>query len=198
VVQTRTKLAGVNPADGKVLWEQPVEAFRGMNILTPVVLNDVLFTSTYGGKTIGFKVASQDGRYTVSEAWQHKAQGYMTTPVVIDGVAYTHLKSQRAMAIEVATGRELWTSPDTFGKYWSLVAGGDRFLALDQRGELLLFRANKEKPELLDRRKLTKAETWAHLAVADQQVVIRELNALVAYDWTVPSAPSARLAVGIP
>jgi len=57
IVQTRDKLAGVDPADGKVLWEQPVEAFRGMNILTPVVYKDTVFSSTYGGKTIGFKVA---------------------------------------------------------------------------------------------------------------------------------------------
>lgn len=187
VAQTRAKLAGVDPADGTVLWEQPVEAFRGMNILTPVVLGDTLFTSTYGGKTIGFKVAQADGKFTVTETWQHKAQGYMTTPVVIDGVAYTHLKSQRAMAIEIATGKELWTTSDSFGKYWSLVARGDRILALDQRGELLLFRANKEKFDLLDRRKLTKAETWAHLALADSQVFIRELNALVAYTWSAPA-----------
>ncbi|MFM8470096.1 MAG: PQQ-binding-like beta-propeller repeat protein [Limisphaerales bacterium] len=79
VVQTRAKLAGVNPANGEVLWEQPVEAFRGMNILTPVVHDDMLFTSTYGGKTIGFKVARNSDRYSVSKAWEHKAQGYMTT-----------------------------------------------------------------------------------------------------------------------
>jgi len=188
VAQTRSKLAGVDPADGKVLWEQPVEAFRGMNILTPVVQGDTLFTSTYGGKTIGFKVAQVGGKFTATEVWQHKAQGYMTTPVVIDGVAYTHLKSQRAMAIDIATGKELWTTSESFGKYWSLVARGDRFLALDQRGELLLFRASKEKPDLLDRRKLTKAETWAHLALADNQVFIRELNSLVAYTWSAPSA----------
>ncbi len=188
VVQSRAKLAGVNPADGKILWEQPVEAFRGMNILTPVVQGDTLFTSTYGGKTIGFKVAQADGKFTVTEAWQHKAQAYMTTPVLIDGVAYTHLKSQRVMAIEIATGKELWTTSESFGKYWSLVARGDRILALDQRGELLLFRANKEKPDLLDRRKLTKAETWAHLALANNQVFIRELNALVAYIWSAPAA----------
>ena len=184
VVQTREKLAGVDPADGRVLWEQPVETYRGMNILTPTVHQGTLFTSTYGGKTIGFKVAQADGKFTVTEAWKHKAQGYMSTPVIIDGVAYEHLKSQRVMAIEVATGRELWTSEKSFGKYWSLVAQGDRILALDQRGQLFLFRANKEKFDLLDQRKLTDAETWAHLAVADDALFVRELNALVAYRWT--------------
>jgi outer membrane protein assembly factor BamB len=183
VVQTREKLAGVDPADGKVLWEQPVEAFRGMNILTPLVHGETLFTSTYGGKTLGFKVSQSDGKYSVTQAWTHKAQGYMSTPVVIDGVAYTHLKSQRLMAIEVATGRELWTSDESFGKYWSLVAQGDRILALDQRGMLYLLRANKEKLDVLDKRKLGGAETWAHLAVAGDELYVRELNALVAYRW---------------
>jgi len=183
VVQTREKLAGVDPGDGKVLWEQPVEAFRGMNILTPVAQDDILFSSTYGGKTIGFKVAQAGGKFGVTEAWRHKAQGFMSTPVVIDGVAYTHLKSQRVMAIEVATGRELWTSDSSFGKYWSLVAQRGRILALDQRGELLLLRANKEKLDILDRRKLAKADTWAHLAVTDDGLFVRELNALTAFQW---------------
>ncbi len=184
VVQTREKLAGVHPADGKILWEQPVEAFRGMNILTPVVHGDLLFTSTYGGKTIGFNVGQAHGKFAITESWRHKAQGYMSTPVVIDGVAYNHLKSQRVMAIEVATGRELWTTDKTFGKYWSLVAQGDRILALDQSGQLFLLHANKVKFQQLDQRRLTDAETWAHLAVADDQLFVRELNGMTAYRWS--------------
>lgn len=188
VVQTREKLAGVDPVDGNVLWEKPIEAFQGMNILTPVALRDTLFTSTYGGKTIGFKVAHADGKWTVSETWRHKAQGYMSTPVVIAGLAYHHLKSQRVMAIEVETGRELWTSKESFGKYWSLVASGERMLALDQRGVLFLLRANQEKLDVLDQRKLTDGETWAHLAVAGDQLFVRELNALTAWRWLPDTA----------
>ena len=183
LVQTRDQLAGVNLADGKVLWSQPVEAFRGMNILTPVAHNDTLFTSSYGGKTIGFKVAQADGTFKVTQSWTHKAQGYMSTPVVINGVAYEHLKSQRMMAIEVETGRELWTASEGFGKYASLVAQGDRILALDQRGLLYLLRANPKQFELLDKRRLNDAESWAHLAVAGNDLFVRELNALAAYRW---------------
>lgn len=188
LVQTREKLAGVDPTDGKVLWEQPVEAFRGVNILTPLAYKETLFTSTYGGKTIGFKVAQADGKVTVTESWRHKSQGYMSTPVIMDGVAYHHLKSQRLMAIEVETGRELWTSDQSFGKYMSLVAQGDRILALDQRGHLFQFRANRDKFDLLDQRKLSDAETWAHLAVAGDELFVRELNALTAFHWSHPGA----------
>jgi len=93
-----------------------VEAFHGMNILTPVAYRDMLFTSTYGGRTFGFKVSYAGDRSTVSEVWRHKAQGYTSTPVMIDGVAYTRLRSQRVMAAELTTGRELWTSDQSFGK----------------------------------------------------------------------------------
>ena len=183
IVQTREKLAGLTLEKGEALWSQPVEAYRGMNILTPVIDKDTVFTSTYGGKTIGFKVTQTDDKFSIAPSWTHKSQGYMSTPVVIGGVAYEHLKSQRVMAIEIETGRELWTSDKSFGKYWSLVANGDRILALDQAGKLFLFRANREKFDLLDQRKLTSAETWAHLAVAGDELYVRELNALVAYRW---------------
>jgi outer membrane protein assembly factor BamB len=186
VVQTRDQLAGVNLADGKVLWSQPIEAFRGMNILTPVAHNDMLFTSSYGGKTIGFKVTQADGNFKVTQSWTHKAQGYMSTPVVINGIAYEHLKSQRLLAIEVETGRELWTASEGFGKYASLVAQGDRILALDQRGLLYLLRANPKQFELLDKRRLSDAESWAHLAVAGNDLFVRELNALAACRWAAP------------
>jgi outer membrane protein assembly factor BamB len=183
LVQTRNTLAGVDPVDGTVLWQQEVKAFRGMNILTPLVHGDVVFTSTYGGKTIGYRVERADGGFRVEEAWSYKAQGYMSTPVVVEGVAYEHLRSQRVVAIDLKSGTERWTSDESFGKYWSLVAQGDRILALDERGELILMRANPEQMEILDRRKIAEQDTWAHLAVVEDGLYVRELNALAAYRW---------------
>lgn len=94
----------------------------------------------------------------MSERWQ-QTQGYMSTPVVIDGEIYTHLKNQRFACIELATGKERWvTTP--FGKYWSLVAKGRKILALDERGDLFLVNANPEKFELLGERHVSDSSTW--------------------------------------
>ena len=84
--------------------------------------------------------------------------------------------------LDLATGKRAWTSKP-FGKYCSLVAQGERILALDQTGELLLIRANAEEFELLDRRKVSEQETWAHLAVCGDEVFVRELNGLAAFRW---------------
>lgn len=183
VVQSRTHLAGLDPDDGKELWSTAVEAFRGMNILTPtIVSSNRVFTSTYGGKTVAFDISNSGGRFGVAPAWTFKAQGYMTSPILLNNHAYLHLRSQRALCIDVATGTEKWTSPQGFGKYWSMVANGERILALDERGILFLIRANPEKFEVVAERKIAD-DTWAHLAIAGNQLFVRELRAIAAYDW---------------
>lgn len=193
VAQTRAELAGLDPDQGTVLWRQKIEAFRGMNILTPVLAGpDRIFTSAYGGKSHGFEITrAADGAWQVNERWQFKAQAYMNTPVVVAGHAYLHLRNQRVTCLELSTGAEKWTTGESFGKYWSSVAQGDRILALDERGELLLLRANPAKFDLLDRRKVSDQDTWAHLAVTDGRLFIRELNALAAWEWQPGAATTA-------
>ena len=191
VVQTRTELVGLNPEYGTVLWRQPVEAFRGMNILTPTVVGDRVMTSTYGGRTLAWDVREERGDYRIEPAWDFKAQGYMSSPVVIDGHAYVHLRSQRVLCLQIADGAERWTTSESFGKYWSLVAQKDRVLALDEKGELLLFRANPTRWELLDRRRVSEEESWAHLAVADDDVFVRDLKGMSAWSWKAAPASAA-------
>lgn len=183
VVQTRQELAGVDPETGEVLWLQPIKAFRGMNILTPVVVDDELFTTAYGGRAQGFTVTVGDAGWKLTERWQGRAEGYMSTPVLIDGHAYLHLRNQRVTCLDWKTGEARWTTEERFGKYWSLVAGRNQILALDERGWLYLWRANPERFELLDSRRLTEEETWAHLAVSDRDLYTRDLKGLTAWRW---------------
>ncbi len=182
LVQARESLRVIDAATANVDWVQPIKAFRGMNILTPVVHNDSIFTSAYGGKTIVFDAALTDGRIALKERWGEKHQGYMSTPVIIDGTAYHHLRNQRFIALDLATGRELWNQSNRFGKYWSMVANGNQILALDQNGTLRLLQADREKYRELDSRKVGD-DTWAHVAVSGGQIFIRELNSLTVYDW---------------
>ncbi|MCA9062384.1 MAG: PQQ-binding-like beta-propeller repeat protein [Planctomycetaceae bacterium] len=182
LVQTRQKLAGVDPENGNVLWEQEVPSFRGMNILTPVPFHDGVFTSSYQNKSWLFGVSRSDGDFTCAESWNNNAQGYMSTPVVIGDYAYLHLQNQRFTCIDLRTGERTWTSA-TFGKYCSMVANNDLILALDERGVLLLLRANPKEFELLDERKVSDDESWAHIAVSGEDVIVRELNAVSVFRW---------------
>ncbi len=182
LVQTREKLAGLELESGEPLWSETIPSFRGMNILTPTIFGNSVFTSSYGGKSHLFQLAKSNSGLSATSLWTNKASGYMSTPVVIDGHVYLHLQNQRFTCIELATGTTRWTTTP-YGKYWSMVANGDRILALDQRGDLLLIQANPAKFELLGTLKISEDETWAHLAICDNEVFIRELSGMVVYRW---------------
>ena len=183
VVQTRKELAGVELQTGDVLWTQDVPAFRGMNILTPVVVGDGLFTSSYRNNSWLYKISRDKERFSVSTAWSNNAQGYMSTPVVINGHAYLHLQNSRFTCINLKTGERTWTSRP-FGKYTSLVAQDDRILALDSGGRLLLIQADPKEFQLVGEVELGDIQTWAHLAVSGNELFVRELEALAVYRWT--------------
>ncbi len=189
VVQSRELLAGLDPATGKVLWSHPVPSFRGMNILTPTVVGDSVFTSSYQNRSWLYAITPRDDGFTVEERWNNNAQGYMSSPVIIGDHAYLHLGNQRFTCIDLATGTRVWNS-DPFGKYVSLVAQGDRILGLDERGLLLLIRADKSGFQLIDQQKVATQETWAHLAVAGDEIYVRELNALTAFRWQTAAETS--------
>lgn len=183
LVQTRKVLAGVDEETGQVLWSQPVKADQGMNILTPTVIGNRIFTSTYGGGSFLYEIeqANSAATATVKEVWRSKLQGYMSSPIVIDGHAYLHLRNQRFACIDLATGKETWTTTP-YGKYWSLIANGSKLLALDERGELMLINATPEKFDLIDSRKLVE-NAWAHLALVGDELYIRDLKGLTLYRW---------------
>lgn len=183
LVQTRTSLAGVDPDQGSVLWKQEVPAFRGMNILTPTQYENGIFTSSYGGKSFLFEIQADGGQFSVAEKWNNKAQGYMSSPLLIGDHAYLHLRNQRFTCMDLRTGEEKWrTKP--YGKYWSSVYKGNKILALDERGELLLIRANPDKFELLSQREVSSESAWAHLAVSGDEIYVRSLNGLHVYRWS--------------
>lgn len=182
VVQTRQKLCGVDPDSGKVLWETVVPSFRGMNILTPTVYRDGIFTSTHKNATFFYQVSRHSDDWTVKEAWKHAAQGYMSSPVIIGDYVYCHLGNGRLACFDARNGEQMWRSKP-FGKYWSMVARGNTVLALDERGDLIVFEASPEAFKLLDTKHISDEECWGHVAVAGNEIFVRELRGISAFKW---------------
>lgn len=188
LVQTRMELCGVDLETGEVLWRKAIKAFRGMNILTPTVFNGQdIFTASYGGGSFMLRVSKDGDGYAVSEKWQSKVEGYMSSPLLIDGHIYMHRRDKKVSCIAADTGEVKWTSERKFGEYWSSIRSGNKILALDEGGTLLLLNASPDKPlDVLSERKISEQETWGHLAIDGDLLFIRELNGLSVYQWSQP------------
>ena len=184
LAQTREELAGLDLNSGNVMWRYKVKAFRGMNILTPTVIGDNLFTSSYGGGSFLFRVGTDKKGMNVSKTWSNKTEGYMSSPISLEGHVYMHGRDKRFHCIETNTGQVKWSSKGKFSEYVSLVANKDKALALTADGKLLLIHLNPSKFKLIDTTKISNEPTWAHLAVCGKEFFIRELKGLTKLIWT--------------
>jgi len=93
-----------------------------------------------------------------------------------------HLGNGRFSCFNLHDGKETWRSR-SFGKYWSMAARENQILALDERGELLLIEADPSEFRLVDRKKVSENECWAHIAVAGNEVLVRDLDGVALFDW---------------
>jgi outer membrane protein assembly factor BamB len=183
VVQARSGLHGVDPERGTVLWSQRTEAFMDNDILTPTVFGDYILTACQKGGVSLYYVRRDNSAFSVQTVWhQSKPSGYMSSPVVVGGRGYLYSESNRLACIDLRSGEAVYTSKP-FGPYWSMAAHGDKILALDGDGELLLLRANPTRFELLDRRKVSDQDTWGHIAVCGDQIFVREKEGLLTLQW---------------
>ncbi|MFT4543164.1 MAG: outer membrane protein assembly factor BamB, partial [Planctomycetota bacterium] len=187
IVQSRTALAGLDIQSGEALWSTPVKAFRGMNILTPIVRGDSVFTSTYGGRSQLFAIeVDDDGLMGVTPSWNAPVQGYMSSPVVIDDHAYIFGRNNRFACVDLERGEEKWTSSPTGDSYWSLAYQGDRILALSDTGRLRMLKATPSGYEVIQERDLVNDQSWAHIAPVGNQLFVRAQESLIAFEWQKP------------
>ncbi|MEM7476709.1 MAG: PQQ-binding-like beta-propeller repeat protein [Planctomycetota bacterium] len=182
VAQTRQTLCGISMDTGKVLWSEDIPAFRGMNILTPVVWNNKVFTSSYGGKGRLISLAKDGGGWSASTEYECKTEAYMSSPVCVGEYLFIHLRNKRFACLNLNNGEENWrTTP--FGDYWSLVTDGERLLTLDSGGELRLIEADPNAYKLVDSLKVSQEPSWAHLGITGDQLFVRRQRGLDAYQW---------------
>lgn len=179
LVQTRSELCGVDLETGSVWWRQPIEAFRGMNILTPLPIGNRVFTSAHSGKAQLFEISRTGGSWTVREVWNQKQQAYMSSPVLVNGRIYLHLKNERMTALDVERGEPVFTTRP-FAKYMSMITDRSKILALTNDGKLMLLDGDSDQFEVLDEIDIAE-NSWAHVAVAADKVIIRDLATLKVY-----------------
>jgi hypothetical protein len=77
----------------------------------------------------------------------------------------------------------MWSSEEKFSEYASLVANNEKALALTADGKLLLLHLDPSKFKLIDSKKISDEPTWAHLAVCDKELFVRELKGLSKLNW---------------
>jgi outer membrane protein assembly factor BamB len=186
VFLTGANVASLNPADGSVYWRFPLVDRLMESSTTPIRTGDLLLASSITYGSVGLKLEAKDGKPAVSEAWKNKElTSYFSTPVAI-GAEHIYMvtgtipgpftkPSADLHCIEAKTGKELWKKAKIGTYHASLMrTGDDKLLMLTDDGELVLLQANPKEYSELARAKVSGPETWAHPALANGRLYIRD------------------------
>jgi quinoprotein glucose dehydrogenase len=113
--------------------------------------------SDYGGGADGsqYSALSQINRSNVNTlqiAWTYPtgdANSYLFNPVVVDGVMYVLAKSNSIVALDAATGKEIWTHENTRGR---ITTRGINYWESNDRSERRLLFSNNQFLHAIDAR----------------------------------------------
>jgi outer membrane protein assembly factor BamB len=180
-------LVGLNPFDGEVSWQQPLDDRPLVTAPSPVVAGDLLLTSSMRAGGVAVRLTHQDERTVTTSAWKNAdLTGYFCTPVVC-GKDYVYMVTSALepqpmstlRCIEVNTGKELWNQPGvgTFSAGLVRVAG-NRLLVLDDKGLLRLVEHDPKRYRELARAQVCGG-TFVTPALANGRLYARDGKGVV-------------------
>ncbi len=176
IALTGSHLRAVGVADGKEKWAFPFKDELNESSTTPVKAGDLYIASSVTAGSVAVKVTAGKAE----QVWADKKLAcYFSTPVAVGKHLYMINGSVRNPSIvlrcvEAATGKVLWEKPG-IGKYHAAIlrTGDDKLLLMDDAGKLTLFQPDDKEFKVLAASKVC-GETWAHPAVADGKLYIRD------------------------
>ncbi len=196
VFLTGANVASLNPADGSVYWRFPLVDRLMESSTTPIRTGDLLLASSITYGSVGLKLETKDSKPVVTEVWKNKElTSYFSTPVAIGGDRIYMVTgttpgpftkpSADLHCIEAKTGKELWKKAKIGTYHASLMrTGDDKLLMLTDNGELVLLEANAQEYSELARTKVSGPETWAHPALANGRLYIRDKTDIICLQLT--------------
>jgi outer membrane protein assembly factor BamB len=186
VTQSENAVVGIDASTGQLLWRVPFRTSFDQNSITPVVANDMVVYSGLEVGTTAMRVVRKGAAWATEQLWRNEQVSmYMSSPVVVDNTLYalSHRNRGQFVAIDLQTGRSLWTTPGRQGDNASIIATGGLLLLATTEGELIVARANRTAFGELRRYRVAESAVWAHPALAGTAIVVKDVDKLIC--WSV-------------
>jgi outer membrane protein assembly factor BamB len=193
ITPTKTRIVGIDAATGALLWERPLVNQFNANAITPVVAGQTVIIAG-NGPQMAFVVAKKGTQWVTDALWENADLTLrFTTPVVVGVVAgsaagdmlfgFSGRNAGQYYAMDVKTGKALWTSEGRQAAHASVARAGDLLVSLESDGELVIARSSQTAFEPLKRYKVAATETWAQPALSGNRVVVKDVSSLTL--WTI-------------
>jgi outer membrane protein assembly factor BamB len=190
-------VASLDPATGKLYWQQPYKVGASMTVAVPVQAGSELFFSTfYDGPLM---LTLDDRKPGASVLWKGKSQSeistdglhaVMATPVIIGDYIYGLCSYGQFRCLRAKTGERIWESQAVTKERarWAsgqIVLHGDKLFINNDRGELIIVNPAPDGYHEISRTSLIKPTSppenrrelvnvnWSHPAYASRHIYAR-------------------------
>ena len=181
ITQSHANVVGVSPADGKLLWQIPFATEYAQNIITPVIVDGLVIYGGLNKPTTAVRLVQDSGAWKPQEVWQNPdIPMYMSSPVAAGGVLYglTHRNRGQFYAVDVKTGKTLWTSPPRQGENAALTLATGVVIATTTDGELEVFKQSRAGFESVRTYTIADSPIWAHPGFVAGGILIKDAETL--------------------
>ena len=198
-------VAALDPASGRLYWEQPFAVEMGMTVATPVFDSGRLLVSSFFN---GSMLLALDAHEPAARMiWKGKSDSeidtdglhaLISTPFFDDGRIYGICSYGQLRALDAETGERLWESQQAVGEKarWAaglVVRNGDRYFINNDRGDLIIAGLSPQGYREIGRTRLIEptsaasrrelgAVLWVHPAYANRHIIVRNDREIVRAD----------------
>jgi outer membrane protein assembly factor BamB len=161
---------GVNPADGKILWQHPFGNSEKVNAADPIISGNSVFVSCGYNRGCA-KITITGGK--VTEDWDSKVmRNHINCSMLWKEFIYGFDES-KLKCIDLKSGSEQW-GDDSLGKGSLMMSADGRMIIMSDKGELVIAYATPNEFKPVARAQiLPKSKSWTTPTLSNGKIYAR-------------------------
>jgi len=181
LVVSASRVFGVAPEDGALLWSQTWDTDNGINVSQPIIVdaNRFFISSGYGKGASLVEVSGSGNALQARTLWTNvNMKNKFNSSVLHEGYVYG-LDEGILTCLDVSTGARKWKG-GRYGYGQVLLASG-HLIVISDAGELALVKASPTEYTELARFAALDGKTWNYPAIADGKLFLRNAKEMAVY-----------------
>jgi outer membrane protein assembly factor BamB len=182
VIVTSSRIVGLAPENGTLLWSTDWDTDMGINVSQPLLVdqNRFFISSGYGKGAALIQIDGKGNSFSARALWENiNMKNKFNSSVLHQGYVYG-LDEGILSCVDVNTGERKWKG-GRYGYGQVLLASGHLIVMSDQ-GELVLVKASPDQHTEVARFSALQGKTWNYPAIAGGRLFVRNANEMAAYN----------------
>jgi outer membrane protein assembly factor BamB len=184
ITLTQENVVGLSAADGRLLWRRSFSTEYTQNIITPIVMGNIVIVSGVQKPTSAFRLVRKGDQWSTEDVWENPGASFYMANEVVVGDALFGLSSRNSgqyILLDVKSGKTLWTGMPRQATNAAIVRAGAIVFALEDDAELMVGRVSGSGVQELKRYKVADAATWAAPVVSGNRVFVKDVSSLTLF-----------------